>query len=82
MYIPLRAKITIGIIAGICVGAAALAYGLAIQSLEPPVPSYMAVGAGALLGSIATLIVHLAGGFREIREETESPLTQKPVSKE
>jgi hypothetical protein len=80
MYIPLKAKITIGIIAGIGVGAGALAYGLAVQSLEPPAPSYMAVGAAALIGSVTALIAHLAGGFRDVRDETEMPLYPQSVS--
>jgi threonine dehydratase len=71
MYIPLKAKITIGIIAGLTFGAAALAYGMAAQTMQPPVPTFMAIGAGGLIGGIAALVSHLTGGFRDIMDEDE-----------
>ena len=69
MYIPLRAKITIGIIASLALGSAALAYGMAAQTMQAPLPAFMAIGAGGLIGSVAALVSHLAGGFRDIVED-------------
>jgi len=69
MYIPLKAKITIGIIAGLGLGAAALAYAMAAQTMQQPLPTYMAIGAGGLIGSVAALVSHLSGGFRDIVDE-------------
>jgi hypothetical protein len=71
MYIPLKAKITIGIIAGLALGAAALAYGMAAQTMQQPLPTYMAIGAGGLIGSVAALVSHLSGGFKDIVDEDQ-----------
>jgi hypothetical protein len=71
MYIPLKAKITIGIIVGLALGAAALAYGMAAQAMQQPLPTYMAIGAGGLIGSVAALLSHLSGAFRDIVDEDQ-----------
>jgi hypothetical protein len=66
---PKKIIITLAIIAGIGIGTGALVMGILLMSLgwtvaEPAV--FAAAGSAILAASIAALVAHLAGGFREL----------------
>jgi hypothetical protein len=66
---PTKIIITIAIITGIGVGFGALVFGVLIMILgranEVPC-TIIAAGSTVLAASIATLLTHLRGGFREL----------------
>ena len=74
MYIPVRARITLAIIAGIGVGTGAVAFAAMLSNHESEhVATVGAVGAALLAASVAALIAHLVGGFRDIKDDSDRP---------
>ena len=66
---PKRIIITLAIIAGIGIGTGALVMGILLMSLGWTVgeqATFAAVGSAILAASLAALVAHLAGGFREL----------------
>jgi hypothetical protein len=70
MYIPVKARITLLIVAGIGVGTGAVTFAALLSNHEPePIPTIGGIGAMILAASVAALIAHLAGGFRDIEDD-------------
>jgi hypothetical protein len=75
MHIPIKARITMAIIAGIGLGTGSLFYGFGLSSVRALEPTshdplvYASIGAALLAASIAGLIAHLLGGFKDVDEE-------------
>ena len=67
MPLPARVIITLAIILGIGVGTGALVYGIMFSGLDSE--AFIAWGAAILASSVAALIAHLAGGFRDLDED-------------
>jgi hypothetical protein len=66
---PKRVLITLSIIAGIGVGTGALIFGILMMSLGDSISEqagFAAGGSAVLAASIAALVAHLAGAFREL----------------
>jgi len=66
---PKRILITLSIIAGIGVGTGTLVMGILLLTLGPSSGNeaiVAAAGSGLLAASIAALVAHLAGAFREL----------------
>ena len=73
MRVPIKAKITLAIIVGIGLGTGVLVFGILYSALNHN--NYtehaivcIAIGSGILTSSVAALVAHLAGGFRDIDE--------------
>jgi hypothetical protein len=67
MPMPTKIIITLAIIVGIGLGTGFLVAGLMILNGEPEEATFTVAGGSAILvSSIAALVAHLAGGFRDI----------------
>ena len=71
MHIPVRARITLLIIAGIGVGTGATVFGalLPASSAGDEPATFIAVGSAILATSIAALVAHLMGAFNDVDDE-------------
>ena len=70
MHLPLRAKITLLIIAGIGVGTGSTVFGLLLSksTAGDERAMFIAAGSAILALSIAALIAHLVGAFNDISD--------------
>src|SRR5690349_21446948 len=77
--IPIKAKITLLIIVGIGLGTGGTIYGLVglclgishsylLTTAQEHILASLAFGGGLLAASVAALVAHLRGGFREVRD--------------
>jgi hypothetical protein len=69
MRVPIRARITLLIIAGIAVGTGATVFGLLVPISDRA--TFIATGSTVLAGSIAALIGHLARAFDDIDDREQ-----------
>ena len=68
MGLPTKVSISLAIIVGIGLGTAIFIFGalMAAADMRDEIAGFVAGGAGLLVASIAALIAHLAGGFRDL----------------
>ena len=67
MGIPVRVLITLAIVLGIAFGTGLLSFGaLMASSYRDDQAGFIAGGSALLVGSIAAMVAHLAGGFRDL----------------
>ena len=71
MHIPVRARITLLINAGIGVGTGATVFGalLSTSSAGDEPATFIAAGSAILATSVAALVAHLLGAFNDVDEE-------------
>ena len=70
MRFPMRAKITVLIIAGLGVGTGGLVLGLLLPERGPDSPAtFIAGGSAILAASVSAFVAHLAGAFKEIEND-------------
>ena len=70
MQIPVKARITLAIVAGIGAGTGAVTYaGLLSNNEHEHIATIASIGAALLAASVAALIAHLAGAFRDVQDE-------------